>query len=194
MQNVCTQIHLYFLVYVHTYRDISNVCGFTREVLTALIANIETREWRRREIAQSPVGIPEHPRASNTDDVKCFFSVLCDHVGTNFTLKQVKFAWRKVCIEFRKRTDPSLPFYYFTSSHDRFYEGPHPSFNKPVKNKRSKRVSKGEQVASLTSGRATLPVRGSLSVRPQFHKQAVSVPPPSSVPTYIAEHAYVQRK
>ena len=32
-------------------RDISSVCGFTREVLTALIANIETREWRRCEIA-----------------------------------------------------------------------------------------------------------------------------------------------
>ena len=35
--------------------------GFTREVLTALIANIETREWRRTEIAQSQTKIPEHP-------------------------------------------------------------------------------------------------------------------------------------
>ena len=153
---VCTQTHTYF-----TFRDITNVRGFTREVLTALIANTETREWRRREIARSPVGIPEHPRASNTDDVECF-SVLRDHVSINFTLKQVKFAWRKVCIEFQKRIDPSLPFYYFTSSHDRFYEGPRPSFNKPVNNKKPKRVPKGEQVASLTSGRATLPVRGSL--------------------------------
>ena len=33
----------------------------------------------------------EHPRASNNDDVECF-NVLCDHVGTNFTLKQTKFA------------------------------------------------------------------------------------------------------
>lgn len=82
------------MLYVCTHRDISSVCGFTREVLTALIANIETREWRRREIAQSQVhaGTLEHPRASNTDDVECFFSVLRDHVGTNFTLKQVKFA------------------------------------------------------------------------------------------------------
>ena len=136
-------------------------------MLTALlIANIETREWRRREIAQSQGGTPEHPRASNTDDVECFFSVLRDHVGTNFTLKQVNFAWRKVCIEFQKRMDPSLPFYYFTSSHDRFYEGPRPSFNEPTKKKKSKRVPKGEQIASFTSGRATLPVRGSLSVRP----------------------------
>ena len=64
--------------------------GFTREVLTALIANIETREWRRAEIAQSQAQIAEHPRASNTDDVKCLFSVLRDHVGSNLTLKQAK--------------------------------------------------------------------------------------------------------
>lgn len=114
-------------------RDTSNVCGFTREVLTALITNIETREWRRREIAGSQSKVPEHPRASNTDDVECFFSVLRDHVGTNFTLKQAKFAWRKVCLEYQKRIDPSLPFYYFTASHDRFDEGPRPSFNEPPK-------------------------------------------------------------
>ena len=127
--------------------------------MTALIANIETREWRCREIAQSQVDTLEHPRASNTDDVECFFSILRDHVGTNFALKQVKFAWRKVCVKFQ---DPSLPFHYLTSSHDRFYEGPHPSFNEPRKKKKSKRVPKGEQIASFTSGQATLPVRGSL--------------------------------
>ena len=159
-------------------------------MLTAMIANIETREWRRRQISQSQTGSPEHPRASNTDDVECFFSVLRDHVGANFTLKQAKFAWRKVCIEFEKRIDQSLPFYYFTSSHDRFYEGPRPAFNEPGK-KKSKRLPRGEQVASLRSGRATLPVRGSLTVRPKFHKVAVSIPPPSEIPSHVAEHAYV---
>ena len=34
---------------------------------------------------------PEHPRSSTTDDVECFFSVLRDMVGKDFTLKQVFF-------------------------------------------------------------------------------------------------------
>ena len=88
---------------------------------------------------------PEHPRASNTDDVECFFSVMRDHVGLNFTLKQVQFAWRKVCLEFQKRINEDLPYYYFTSSHDRFYEGPRASFNTPSKKNKTKRLPKGEQ-------------------------------------------------
>ena len=54
------------------------MCGFTREVL-AVVDNIETREWRRREISQHSLK-HENPRASsNTDDVECFFSVMRDH-------------------------------------------------------------------------------------------------------------------
>ena len=30
---------------------------------------------------------PEHHRACSTDDVECFFSVLHDSLGTDFTLK-----------------------------------------------------------------------------------------------------------
>ena len=123
-----------------------------------------------RDAQNSPE--PEHPRASNTDDVECFFSVLRDHVGPNFTLKQTQFAWRKVCLEFEKRINPDLPLYYFTSAHDRFYEGPCPSFNEPSKKK--KRLPRGEQVQSLTSGRATLPVRGTLTIRPKFHKHPLA--------------------
>ncbi|XP_064400552.1 uncharacterized protein LOC135346741 isoform X2 [Halichondria panicea] len=63
-------------------RSVSAVCGFTREVLTALVADIETREWRRCLDLS-----PEHPRASTTDDVECFFSVMRDMVGTHFTVK-----------------------------------------------------------------------------------------------------------
>ena len=126
-------------LYRYAYRDINNVCGFTREVLTALIADIETREWRRRLDIQHP----EHPRASTTDDVECFFSVMRDLVGTNFTLKQ--FAWRKACLEFKKRISVDLPFYYFTAAHDRFYEGPRNPFNESPKNTHTKRIPKGEQ-------------------------------------------------
>lgn len=62
--------------------------GFTREVLIALAANIETREWRRTSNKANGIP-PEHPRSSTTDDVECFFSVLRDNVGKNFTMKQV---------------------------------------------------------------------------------------------------------
>ena len=52
------------------------------------MANIESREWRKQ--FNSEHGLPtEHPRASTTDDVECFFSLLCDCVGKDFTLKEV---------------------------------------------------------------------------------------------------------
>ena len=91
------------------------MCGFTREVLIAVVSDIETREWRRCELQY--VGLlPENPRACSTDDVECFLSIVRDLVGKDFTLKQVKFGWRKVCIECQKRIDPDLPFYYFTAA------------------------------------------------------------------------------
>jgi len=43
--------------------------------------NTESREWRRRELVNLGVH-PEHPQASTTDNVECFFSVMCDVVGT----------------------------------------------------------------------------------------------------------------
>ena len=109
------------------HRPISGVCGFTRETLHALIADIEGREWRRKNNEQK--GIPlENPRASTTDDVECFFSILRDMIGPDFTLKQVQLEWRKACIEMSKHGSHPIPFYYHTSSHDRFYEGDRPSF------------------------------------------------------------------
>ena len=58
--------------------------GLTRDVLVALVANIETTEWRRAYNHAN--GIPsEHPRASTTDDVECFFSLLRNHVGHHET-------------------------------------------------------------------------------------------------------------
>ncbi len=52
----------------------------------------------------------EHPRASTSDDVECFFSVMRDSIGRNFTTKQVKFGFRKVCAEYSVHLDPDLPF------------------------------------------------------------------------------------
>ena len=56
------------VLYIYLYRDVSNICGFTKQVLIALIADIETREWRR----QLDFERREHPRSSTTDDVECF--------------------------------------------------------------------------------------------------------------------------
>ena len=54
----------------------------------ALAADIESREWRRKYLESN--GLPEeHPRASNTDDIECFFSILRESVGKDFTLKEV---------------------------------------------------------------------------------------------------------
>ena len=46
--------------------------GLTRECLIALIADIETRNYRQE--FNSNHGL--HPRSSTTDDIECFFSVL----------------------------------------------------------------------------------------------------------------------
>ena len=52
------------------------------------MANIESREWRCVHNENNAIP-PEHPRSSTTDDIECFFSVLRDTVGKDFTLKQV---------------------------------------------------------------------------------------------------------
>ena len=54
----------------------------------AITADICTRNWCQEFIAGR--GLPlEHPRAGTTDDVECFFSVLRDVVGKDFTLVHV---------------------------------------------------------------------------------------------------------
>ena len=85
----------------------------------ALITNIKGRGWLQREVACGNRN-KEHPRASTTDGVECFFSMMRDNIGQNFTSKQVKFNLRKVYGEFTKHLDPDLPFYYYTSAHSRY--------------------------------------------------------------------------
>ena len=76
------------MLLMFTYSDIGCISGFSRETLNAVIANVETREWRREFNLREGIP-PEHPSASTTDDVECFLSVLRDSVGKNFTLKEV---------------------------------------------------------------------------------------------------------
>ena len=102
--------------------------GFTRETVYALTTGIESVEWKRREYAGLGCK-PENPWSSTTDDVECMFSIMRDLTGKHFTLREVRYTWRKSCIEFAKRLDPDIGFYYFSSSHDRFYEGERPHFD-----------------------------------------------------------------
>ena len=174
-------------------RSLDNVLGFSKQTLVAIVTNTEGREGRRRDNINNGRK-PEHPRASSTDDVKCFCSMMRDSIGRNFTTKQVKFGFRKVCAEFTKRLDPNLPFYYHTSSHTRFYEGPLPDFSEPPTKtlRKSGRVPRREQPAAFVPRRATMPVRGSLSVRPQFHNLPLELPPPPTGPVHVIEHSYAQ--
>ena len=133
-------MHIYFFF---PFRNPSGVLGFSRETLSAVITNIEGREWHRRECSNSDTSV-EHPRASSSDDVECFFSMMRYSIGRKFTTKEVKFGIRKVFAEFVKRVDPDLPFYYHTSTHTRYYEGPIPDFDKASK-KNTKRVPRRKQ-------------------------------------------------
>ena len=106
-------------------RDISGVRGFSRETLVALIADIESREWRRGFLVRE--GLPEeHPRASTTDDVECFFSFLRDSVGKDFSLKEVYYTYILYVCTQKLHIQP----YYFTGfvwmekGYKRIYEAP----------------------------------------------------------------------
>jgi len=147
---------------------------FSQETLNALLADIEGREWR--QMHNELVGIPfEHPRSSTTDDVECFFSILRDTIGANFTLKEVKYIWRKACVEMAKRLDPELFYYYYTALHDRFYKGEIPSFEVSVSPKTVRKPQHRELISSLVSGHATLQVSGSRSVKLQYHNLPVDI-------------------
>lgn len=124
-----------------------------------MIANIEGREFWKAFVLSRNLP-PEHPRACSTDDVECFFSVLCDNVGSNFTLKRVLYSWRRSCVEFAKRIDPNLPFYYFTS----YYEGARPS---AAYHHQSHQVCKGSAEGKCLQDK----LQGALQFRPHDRNQ-----------------------
>ncbi len=169
----------------------------SRETLIALTTTIESREWIRRRCVSESIPL-EHPRATSTDDVECFFSVLRSMVEDHFTSKAVMLTWRKICNEFSKRIDSKLPFHYYTSMHSRLYEGEIQSFDVPgssksTSNPRHQRSRTVEQPGKLASGRASLIKTGHRSIRRQFHAVPTDVPPPptATLAELISnEHAY----
>ena len=96
-------------------------------------------------------------------------------------------------MEFMKRMNPDLPFYYHTSSHQRFYEGEMPSFSEmPKKPQKVKRAPRRELMGDI-GRRLSFPVRGSLSVRAEFHNVPVDLPPPPNAciaTKILSEHSY----
>ena len=99
------------------------------------------------------------------------------------------------CVQ--SRLDRELPFHYYTTKHDRFFEGERPSFDKFVKPKsitpRQQRVRRREQPGNLALGRVTLINPGSKSICRQFHNLPLDLPPPPTSTTQdiiTSEHSY----
>ena len=111
-----------------------------------------------------------------------------NNIGKNFTRKEVKVNFHKVCMEFGKRIDPNLPYFYYTSSHHRFAEGNLPDFDQPKTSKRKKHNDQPpkREPRAFVPGRATLPVRGSLSITPQFHNKPFNLPSPPSAASRVS--------
>ena len=100
------------------------------------------------------------------------------------------YGWRKATDELTKRLDPNLPFYYHTSTHQRFYEGAMPDFSRGYKEK--KRVPERKLIVGNVGGRVTMAQRGATSIRAQFHNKPVELPPlPSSANPILMDHSYV---
>ena len=118
-----------------------------------------------------------------------------DLTGKHFTLREARYTWRKCCIEFTRRLGPDIGFYYFSSSHGRFYEGERPHFDEmPLKKVTKKRVRTREQPAKLIFGRTTFPTPGARSTRMEFHNLPLELPPlPDSDHRHLSEHSYFTR-
>ena len=91
------------------FRSLSSVLGFSKETLIAVVTKIEGREWHRQDCASKNRPL-EHPRASSTDDMECFFSLIRDSIGQNFMIKEAKLGIHKFVGKFSKQADPALPF------------------------------------------------------------------------------------
>ena len=187
-----THTHTHTFTHTHSYnRPVKGVLGFTRETVIALTTNIESREWKWREYAFSGHS-QEHPRALSTDDVECLFSIMRDLARKHFTVRLARYNWRKIRIEFSKRLNPGLGFYYHTSEHDWFYEGERPSFDISASSKRNprKRVRQKELLSQLVYGRVSLPTPGARSIRMQYHNVPIDLPPPPTTHNPLLEHSY----
>jgi len=106
---------------------IRGIQGLPREIIVALVSNIESQELRRREGALRGL-LPENPLTSSTDDVEGYFSVNHEMLRDSFDLKTFYDQYPKTLNEFNKRIDPHTLFFYCTSRSKRYTLGPLSSF------------------------------------------------------------------
>lgn len=133
----------------------------------------------RRVEGQALGLMPEHPRASSTDDVEGFFSILHRLLGKTFDLKAFMDSYPKIINEFTKKIDPDLKFYYWCSDR-RYNEDPLPSFNQPSGHierlDRTKKTRRADP-SLFVSSRSSLPQKGSTTIRTKYHKPEEDLPP-----------------
>lgn len=151
--------------------------------MIGLVASIESRKLRRVEYEQRGLP-PENPRASATDDVEGIIALMHEMLGEVFDVKEFSDAQPKILNEFKKRTDPELKFYYWTGANERFRDFELPSFNQPTGEDITERldrinISRRGDPGVFVANRASLPQRGQLTVRAQFHSAPVELPPPT---------------
>lgn len=133
-----------FLPWFPSLRPVDSIRDFTRETLSAVIVDIESRDWRRHYNKQKGIST-EHPRASTSDDVEFFFSILRDMVGRDFTHKEVNIActcilimYSRLCLSGERlvrnsqRGSTLTSRFSYTSTHQRFFEGDRPDFCQPA--------------------------------------------------------------
>ena len=151
--------------------------GFSRETLIALLTNIESQEHRR---ALNDTHGPEHPRASSTHEVESFISCVRDRLGKEFDIKELKQRWPAICNEYKKRIDNTLPFYYWTTKHDRYREGQMPSFDisvSPVPRLQRMTAPRRQDPGIFVRGRADMPLGKSKTIRATFQHAPAALPP-----------------
>ena len=152
--------------------------------MLAVLTNVESQQYRRRQTAQCNDEVPEHPRSSSTDDVECFFPILHNQLGLYYDIKAIQQRWRVLCNEFGKGIDPDLPFYYYTSDKHRYRITDLPSFDTPPSDGRSRldflRPPRREDIGQVVLGRAAMPVRGTRTIRQQYRSNPATLPQPST--------------
>ena len=120
---------------------------------------------------------------SATDDFEGLIALTHEMLGNIFDIKQFLDAQPKILNEFKKRIDPDLGFFHWTGAKERYTEFELHSFNQPTGEGISERLdrislSRREDPGVFVANRASLPQRGQLTVRAQFHRIPVELPPP----------------
>ena len=162
--------------------------GFSRETLIAVTTIIEGREHLRRQQINS--GSPlENPRSSSTDDVECFFSMMRDTIGQNFTTKEVKFGMRKILSQSSKRIDPDLPF---TITHQVIHvimKDPTQTLTNHLQSHPRRKEYRGESnQLPLAPGVRLCQFEEAFAIRLKFHNVPLELPRPPNGPIILHEH------